>query len=67
VTHRVFAAGQKVRTIYGEVRTVRDQGGPNGCMVWLEEESRWWHPSKLIPANNATDISGLGSWKLPSP
>ena len=47
--HNTFTAGQTVRTIYGNLHTVRCQGGPNGCMVWLDGELGWWHPSKLFP------------------
>jgi hypothetical protein len=47
--HPTFSPGQKVRTIFGRIATVRAQGGPNNCMVWLDGESGWWHPSKLFP------------------
>ena len=45
-----FSPGQKVRTCYGDIRTVESQGGPNNCMVFVvEEPGRWYHPSKLFP------------------
>ncbi|MBI5771912.1 MAG: hypothetical protein HZA93_29335 [Verrucomicrobia bacterium] len=42
-----FTPGQKVKTIYGELRTVLLQ---RGCQVWVEEECfGWHHPTKLFP------------------
>ena len=43
--YKQFQAGQKVRTQYGEVRTVLLQ---IGCQVLVEEEcNSHYHPSKL--------------------
>lgn len=42
-----FRPGQKVRTVFGEIRTVLFQ---DGCRVEVEEEcGAWYHPSKLLP------------------
>jgi hypothetical protein len=42
-----FSPGQRVRTIYGEIRTVAWQ---NGCQVFVLEECKWYHPAKIWPA-----------------
>ena len=43
--YKQFQAGQKVRTQYGEIRTVLSQ---TGCQVFVEEErNSHYHPSKL--------------------
>lgn len=39
-----FQPGDKVRTCYGTTGVVERH---QGCMVWLVDEIRWWHPSKL--------------------
>jgi hypothetical protein len=40
-----FSPGQKVRTCYGESRTVLFQ---NGCQVFVEEECNgWYHPTRV--------------------
>lgn len=40
-----FEAGQKVRTIYGQIRTVLFQ---RGCQVFVAEEcNSWYHPTKV--------------------
>ena len=47
--YKQFQPGQKVRTQYGEIRTVSSQ---IGCQVFVEEEcSGHYHPSKLFPSN----------------
>ena len=55
-----FSPGQKVRTCYGETRTVLFQ---NGCQVFVEEECNgWYHPTKVwaVPlVNNQPNISDL--------
>jgi sarcosine oxidase gamma subunit len=44
-----FEPGQKVRTIYGKIRTVLFQCG---CQVFVVEESNgWYHPTKVWPIN----------------
>ena len=46
-----FTPGQKVRTIYGVLRTVRYQ---DGCQVFVEEECMgWYHPTKIFPIKEA--------------
>jgi hypothetical protein len=46
-TYPEFSPGQKVRTCYGETRTVLFQ---NGCQVFVAEEFKgWYHPSKVWP------------------
>lgn len=40
-----FAKGQKVRNQYGETLTVIEQ---NDCMVFVAEQSTWYHPTKLF-------------------
>jgi hypothetical protein len=46
-----FSPGQKVRTCYGETRTVLFQ---NGCQVFVVEEcSGWYHPTKVWAASEA--------------
>jgi hypothetical protein len=43
----VFEKGQKVKSVFGELLTVRYQ---NGCMVFVEERSLGhYHPTKLFP------------------
>ncbi len=38
--------GQKIRTRYGDIRTVRSV---NDCQVFVEEENnRWYHPTKVF-------------------
>ena len=55
-----FSPGQKVRTCYGETRTVLFQ---NGCQVFVEEECNgWYHPTKVwaVPlVNNQPNIANL--------
>jgi hypothetical protein len=47
VEHKQFQPGQKIRTQYGEIRTVSSQ---LGCQVFVEEEcSGHYHPSNLFP------------------
>lgn len=47
MTYRTFTAGQKVRSVYGEILTVISQ---EGCMVFVEENCMGhYHPSKLYP------------------
>lgn len=42
-----FRAGQKVRTVFGEIRTVVCQ---RDCQVFVREESNgWYHPTKVWP------------------
>ena len=45
--HQTFTPGQRVRTIFGDRGTVREQ---RGRMVRLESqrEPDWWHPAKLF-------------------
>ncbi len=44
-TYPAFEPGQKVKTIYGELRTVLMQ---HGGQMWLEEECfGWHHPANL--------------------
>jgi hypothetical protein len=44
-TYPTFEPGEKVRTVYGEIRTVLFQ---RGRQVFVEEESRgWYHPTKV--------------------
>jgi len=46
-TYPTFEPGQRVRTIYGEIRTVLFQ---HGCQVFVEEECNgWYHPTKIWP------------------
>lgn len=41
-----FRPGDKVRTVYGEFRTVV---AVNGLQVFVAEESNaWYHPTKLV-------------------
>jgi hypothetical protein len=65
--HPTFSPGQRVRTIYGQVGTVRAQGGPNNCMVWLEREPDWWHPSKLFALDRLSARSLDSECKLRRP
>ena len=45
MTYKTFKPGQKVRTVYGQTRTVSRQVG---CMVFVTEECMGhYHPSKL--------------------
>ncbi|MBI2427488.1 MAG: hypothetical protein HYV29_01575 [Ignavibacteriales bacterium] len=43
---RQFTPGQRVRTIFGDITTVRMQ---IGCRVWLEGYmNEWFHPTKIF-------------------
>ena len=45
-----FKKGDKVKTRYGEIRTVAFQ---RDIRVFVEEElNKWYHPSNLIKINN---------------
>ena len=47
MTRKTYTEGQKVRTCYGTLETVRRQ---DGCQVWTEEAgpNTWYHPEKLV-------------------
>jgi hypothetical protein len=45
--YRTFEIGQKVRSVFGELLTVVEQVG---CMVYVAETSKHYHPSKLFAA-----------------
>lgn len=52
VAYKQFQPGQKVRTQYGEIRTVSSQ---LGCQVFVEEECNGhYHPIKLFPIEPPT-------------
>lgn len=45
-TYPTFTKGQKVRTCWGEVKTVASQ---NGCKVFMIEDcTGWYHPTKIF-------------------
>ena len=51
--HPIFKPGQIVRNSYGQTGIVRSQRGPNNCMVFLEGEQGWFHPSKIYAVDDA--------------
>ena len=58
MTNKNFKPNQKVRNLFGEVRTVRKQA--NECQVFVYEEcNNWYHPTKLYPVIDTDQTSPL--------